>query len=70
MLDRVLVCAEYEHIVRWRPGERLDHLFEQRCDRTQCDDSGRDDTGNRLAVDTGERRLTYQELDARANQLA
>ncbi|MGH4025687.1 MAG: Pls/PosA family non-ribosomal peptide synthetase, partial [Pseudonocardiaceae bacterium] len=70
VLDRVLVCAGYEHTVRWRPGERLDHLFEERCDGAQYDGSGHHGSGSRLAVDTGDLRLTYQELDARANQLA
>ncbi len=51
-----------QHAIRWRPGERLDHLFEDRCDRTR--------NSGRLAVDTGETTLTYHQLDARANQLA
>ena len=34
-LDEVLVCPGYEHAVRWRPGERLEQLFEQRCDWMQ-----------------------------------
>lgn len=46
--------------VRWRPGERLEHLFEQRCDATP----------DRLAVDAGDRGLTFAELDAAANRLA
>jgi hypothetical protein len=29
---RVLTCDGYDDSIRWRPGERLEHLFEQRCD--------------------------------------
>ncbi len=60
--DRVLVCAQSDHTVRWQPGERLDHLFEDRCDRTHH--------SSQLAVDTDETVLTYDQLDALANQLA
>jgi non-ribosomal peptide synthetase-like protein len=48
--------------IRWRPGQRLHHLFEQRCD--QLRGSGR------LAVAAEAHTLTYPQLDARANQLA
>ncbi|MGW3965128.1 Pls/PosA family non-ribosomal peptide synthetase [Amycolatopsis sp. NPDC005003] len=48
-----------------RPGPRtearLDHLFERFCDRVG---------GERLAVDAGEVRLTFGDLDTRANRLA
>src|SRR4051812_37173359 len=54
----VLSCAD--SAFRWRPHERLDHLFEQRCDRF----------GNMLAVITDSGQLTYQGLDHRANQVA
>ncbi|MGH3997074.1 MAG: amino acid adenylation domain-containing protein, partial [Pseudonocardiaceae bacterium] len=58
----VLVCQGAEHTIRWTPGERLDHLFEDRCDRMQhC---------GWPAVDVGGTALTYDQLDARANQLA
>ena len=60
--DRVLVCPGYEHTIRWRSGERLDHLVEDQCDRMR-------QTGH-LAVDATNSRLTYDQLDARANQLA
>ncbi len=50
---------------RWHAGERLAHLFEQRVD--ELDRSGEDSA---LAVDGPGLRLTYAELDARANQLA
>jgi non-ribosomal peptide synthetase-like protein len=60
--DRVLAGQGYEHTIRWRPGERLDHLFEDRCDRMRHH--------GQLAVDAGDTTLTYDQLDARANQLA
>src|SRR5918997_1647880 len=60
--DHVLVCVQSDHTIRWRPGERLDHLFEDRCDRMHH--------SGQLAVDTDETVLTYDQLDARANQLA
>src|SRR5262245_40192229 len=45
---------------RWQEGERLDHLYERRCDRF----------GTLLAVVTASGQVTYQELDCRANQTA
>ena len=61
----VLICAGYDDAIRWHEGERLEQLFEQRCDALQLD--GR---GDALAVDGPDDRLSYAELDARANQLA
>ncbi len=61
----VLVCAGYQQSVRWRAGERMQHLFEARCDELRHD--GR---SGQLAVDAGEVVLTYDQLDSRANQLA
>ncbi|HSL09507.1 MAG TPA: amino acid adenylation domain-containing protein, partial [Pseudonocardiaceae bacterium] len=60
-----MVCEQSEHTIRWQPGERLDHLFEDRCDR-----SGSNGQRGQLAVDAGDTVLTYDQLDARANQLA
>ena len=54
----VLSCAD--GAARWKEGERLDDLFEQRCLRF----------GNSPAVITEDGRLTYYELDRRANQVA
>ena len=48
--------------IRWRPGERLEDLFEERCDTLRRHGD--------LAVDGPSGRLSYRELDARANQLA
>jgi len=56
----VLVCPRFGHEARWREGEKLDQLFEFRCDQSW----------DRPAVDTGDLTLTYGQLDARANQLA
>ena len=61
-----MVWADSEHTIRWQPGERLDHLFEDLCDRTQRSDVHR----GRLAVDADDTTLTHDQLDARANQLA
>jgi len=63
---RVLAAAGTGGTPRWRKGERLERLFEARCD--QLRHQGRPD---HLAADAGGAgRLTYAELDARANQLA
>ncbi|SFW86442.1 Pls/PosA family non-ribosomal peptide synthetase [Amycolatopsis australiensis] len=57
---RVLTCAGADPRVRVRDGERLHHLFEAVCDAHP----------DRLAVDAGDTRLTFGELDAAANRLA
>jgi non-ribosomal peptide synthetase-like protein len=62
---QVLICSTYEQSVRWQAEERLQQLFEDRCDRIR--DKDRSD---HLAVDGGGGVLTYNQLDARANQLA
>src|ERR1700759_5124608 len=51
--------------IRWRPGERLEHLFEERCDWLR-----RQGQAGHLAVDAAGGSLSYTELDARANRLA
>jgi non-ribosomal peptide synthetase-like protein len=61
----VLTCAGYGDAVRWRDGERLEQVFEGRCDELR-----RRGQAHHLAVDAGDITLTYAELDARANQLA
>ena len=65
MKDKILVCKDFSNEIRWRPGERLHHLFEYRCDQLSeaCDTQ-------HLAVDSTEGAWTYKELDERANQLA
>jgi non-ribosomal peptide synthetase-like protein len=62
---RVLTCAGYDDSVRWRPGERLEHLFEERCEWLR-----RQGQAGHLVVDAAGGSLSYPELDARANQLA
>jgi non-ribosomal peptide synthetase-like protein len=61
----VLASNGYDHAVRWRPGERLEQVFEHQCDWMR--QHGR---GDHLAVDADGVALTYGQLDARANQLA
>jgi len=62
---QVLFCAGWDDAPRWREGERLEQLFEERCDALR-----REGRGDALAVDGPEARLSYEELDGRANQLA
>ena len=57
----MLACAGLDDDIRWRQGERLEHLFEQRCDELEQDT---------LAVDGPQGQLTYAGLDRRANRLA
>jgi non-ribosomal peptide synthetase-like protein len=61
----VLTCAGYGDAVRWQDGERLEQVFEGRCDELR-----RRAQADHLAVDAGDVTLTYAELEARANQLA
>ncbi|MEV8147503.1 Pls/PosA family non-ribosomal peptide synthetase [Arthrobacter sp. NPDC080073] len=51
--------------IRWSPGERLEELFENRCDRLRAEGRSR-----HPAVETADGSLSYEELDARANRLA
>ena len=62
LTNRVLVCPGVGQEVRWQRGERLDHLFEQRCEELR--------RSAQLAVELDHTALTYGQLDARANQLA
>jgi non-ribosomal peptide synthetase-like protein len=57
--------SNWDSGIRWRPGERLEQLFEEQSARMRAD--GR---AYKLAVDAIGESLTYPELDARANQLA
>ncbi|HRO29024.1 Pls/PosA family non-ribosomal peptide synthetase [Citricoccus sp.] len=61
----LLLQSPHDQEVRWRPGERMETLFEE-----QCDALAREGRAGQLAVDTGNRTLTYAQLDAMANQLA
>ncbi|WP_344016878.1 hypothetical protein, partial [Pseudonocardia xinjiangensis] len=60
----VLVASDHAQGSRARRGERLDHVFEERCDWMRT--YGR---AGHLAVDAGETTLTFTELDERANRL-
>lgn len=62
---RVLVSAGYGEEIRWREADRLEQIFEARCDWLR-----QHGAADRLAADAGDVRLTYAELDGRANQLA
>lgn len=61
---KILTSAGNNNI-RWRGGERLEDLFEDRCNQLRR--AGR---GRALAVDGPGGRLTYEELDTAANRLA
>jgi amino acid adenylation domain-containing protein len=63
--DLVLENTEFAQDIRWRPGERLEQLFEEQCDRMR--EAG---LAHHLAVDAEDEVLTYQQLDGRANRLA
>jgi non-ribosomal peptide synthetase-like protein len=60
----VITCAGAENGIRWRPGERLEQLLRRRCEELRASAPGA------LAVDGPSGRLSYDELQARANQLA
>ncbi|HYA51223.1 MAG TPA: non-ribosomal peptide synthetase, partial [Streptosporangiaceae bacterium] len=62
---RVLTSTGYDNAARWREGDRLEWLFERRCDWLR-----RQGRGRHLAVDAMDGTLSYLGLDARANQLA
>ena len=62
---RVLTSTGYDNAARWREGDRLEWLFERRCDWLR-----RQGRGRHLAVDVMDGTLSYLGLDARANQLA
>lgn len=61
----MLVCHDHDNAIRWKPGERLDQLFERRCDMLQ--EAGKP---NHIAVFAQDTRHSFQELDNRANQVA
>lgn len=59
--NNVLICDSHSNDIRWQPGERLDHLWEERCDSLP---------EGHLAVSTKDQDTTYKEMDHQANQLA
>jgi non-ribosomal peptide synthetase component F len=62
---QVLVCKNVDNAIRWKEGERLDHLFEQRCDQSHASGDGKHE-----AVVTDDRVYSFREIDNRANQAA
>ncbi len=60
----MLVCHGKNNAPRWTAGERLHHLFEQRCDELHA--LG----GNVDAVATQHATYSFRDLDERANQVA
>jgi non-ribosomal peptide synthetase-like protein len=62
-----LVLIDQHEAQGWRvrQDQRLDHLFEERCDWARSYGPA-----GQLAVDSDELSLTYDDLDARANRLA
>lgn len=61
----MLICEKYDNAIRWKEGERLDHLFEEVCD--QLESEGRN---GHPAIIAGETIVSYEQLDKQANQLA
>jgi non-ribosomal peptide synthetase-like protein len=62
--DITLVDARHDNAIRWRPGERLQHLFEQRCDELHAGN------GPQEAVISEGKTYSFRDLDNRANQVA
>ena len=61
----MLISKHADNSIRWKKGERLDQLFEQRCDKLD-----KIDNGNHAAVITDTDTYTFRDLDNRANQVA
>jgi len=61
----MLICKHADNAIRWKDGERLDRLFEQRCDQLHASGNARPE-----AVVTDDAVFTFRELDDRANQVA
>jgi non-ribosomal peptide synthetase-like protein len=62
--DVTLVDTRHDNAIRWRPGERLQHLFEQRCDELHAGN------GPHEAVISEGATYSFRDLDNRANQVA
>src|SRR3954470_7323608 len=63
--EEVLTCPGYSPEIRWRPGERLDHLFTKRFALLR--QAG---AGGRTAVTASDGELSFDQLDQTANRLA
>ena len=61
----MLICKTSDNTIRWKDGERLEHLFEERCDQFK-----REGKDHQTAVITEDTSLSFRELDNRANQTA
>ncbi len=61
----MLVCKDADNAIRWQKGERLDHLFEQRCDAL-----GAAGEAEHAAIVTDFETVSFRELDQRANRAA
>jgi len=61
----MLICKGYDNSIRCTKNERLEHLFEQCCDRLA--ESGADD---HPAVISGDEVFSFRELDEWANRVA
>jgi non-ribosomal peptide synthetase-like protein len=61
MVNSILFCKDFDNTIRWTENERLERLFERRCDQMPLD---------KLAVITEDVALTFRDLDNRANQTA
>lgn len=61
----MLTCKTHDNAIRWKEGERLDHLFERRVDELEAEFGS-----GHLAVDAESGVTTFRELDNRANQVA
>jgi non-ribosomal peptide synthetase-like protein len=61
----MLICKGYDNSVRCTKNERLDHLFEQRCDRLT-----KSNADDHPAVISQHGVISFRDLDERANQLA
>src|SRR5262245_50625414 len=59
-----LVDARHDNTIRWQPRERLQHLFEQRCDEIHAGN------GPHEAVIAEGATYSFRDLDSRANQVA
>lgn len=64
----MLICENYDNTIRWKENERLDYLFEQRCDSLKI--TTKNKGGGHPAIIIENSVVTYDELDDRANQLA
>ncbi len=61
----MLVCRTADNAIRWKNGERLDHLFEQRCDALASAGDA-----EHAAVITDNGTVSFRWLDERANRAA